>query len=364
MVELSVKDIEQILFGCAVLGTGGGGDLQRGIETVRRSVKEKIVMLSVDEFDDGSLAACPYFVGSVSPSTGTKKLAKKVESPVVESFKLLERYMGKKFEAVFPTELGGGNTAVAFEVAARAGVAILDGDPVGRAVPEVQHTSFYLLGIPMTPFTVCNHYGDKLVVEEVCSDEQAEEITRAIAVLSDGKVGVTSHPLEGSVLRRSLVKGTVSLAWRVGKARDEAKESGKNVVEAIVNVLGAKVLFEGVAMNDVQWEDRGGFTYGEMFFEGVRSFEGKRFRIWFKNENLVAWIDDRVCITCPDLIIVLRADDGSPVLNPHLKRGEHVVVIGMTANELWRSNRAIEIFGPKHFGFDFDYVPFERSVMI
>lgn len=136
MVVLSVKDIEQILFGCAVLGTGGGGDLQRGIETVRRSVKEKVVMLSVDEFDDDSLAACPYFVGSVSPLTGAKKLAKKVESPVVEFFKLLERYIGKKFEAVFPTEPGGGNTAAAFEVAARAGVAILDGDPVGELCPK------------------------------------------------------------------------------------------------------------------------------------------------------------------------------------------------------------------------------------
>ncbi|MCX7813379.1 MAG: DUF917 domain-containing protein [Pseudothermotoga sp.] len=363
MVELSVSDIEQILFGCAVLGTGGGGDLQKGLETVRKSVKGKIKLLSVDEFDDDRLAACPYFVGSVSPSSDVKKSTKKVESPAVESFKLLERYMGKKFDAVFPTELGGGNTAVAFEVAAQLNVAVLDGDPVGRAVPEVQHTSFYLLGVPMTPFTVCNHYGDKLVVEEVCSDEQAEEITRSIAILSGGKVGVTSHPLKGSILKRSLVRGTVSLAWQVGKAKSEAQRRGENVVEAIVKVLGAKVLFEGLAIGDAQWEDKGGFTYGEMLFDGIGSFEGRKFKIWFKNENLIAWLDGRVCITCPDLIIVLRADDGSPVLNPHLKKNERVVVIGMAANQLWRSSKAIEIFGPRHFGFDFDYVPFERSTV-
>jgi DUF917 family protein len=356
MVELSLRDIEQILFGCAILGTGGGGDLQRGLETVRRTVKGKVVLMDVDEFGDDDLAACPYFVGSVSPTTRTKNLERRIESPVYESFKLLERYMGRKFSAVFPTELGGGNTAVAFEVAAQTGVVVLDGDPVGRAVPEVQHTSFYLLNVPMTPFTVCNHFGDKMIVEEVSSDEQAEQITRAVAVVSEGKVGVTSHPLKGSVLKKSLVKGTVSLAWKVGKAREDALVEGKNPVEAIVDVLSATILFEGMAKSDANWEDKDGFTYGEMHFAGVGPFKGRKFSIWFKNENLVAWIDEEVCLTCPDLIIVLRAKDGTPVLNPHLKENEHVVVLGVATNELWRSPKAIEIFGPRHFGFDFDEV--------
>jgi len=174
--------------------------------------------------------------------------------------------------------------------------------------------------------------------------------------VSEGKVGVTSHPLKGSVLKKSLVKGTVSLAWKVGKAREDALVEGKNPVEAIVDVLSATILFEGMAESDANWEDKDGFTYGEMHFAGVGPFKGRKFRIWFKNENLVAWIDEEVCLTCPDLIIVLRAKDGTPVLNPHLKENEHVVVLGVATNELWRSPKAIEIFGPRHFGFDFDEV--------
>ncbi|MGB9790435.1 MAG: DUF917 domain-containing protein [Thermotoga caldifontis] len=360
MVELTLNDVETILFGCAILGTGGGGDLQRGLETVRSAVRDRIILMSVDELSDDDLVACPYFVGSVSPRD-VNETQRRVGSPVLESFKLLERYMEKKFSAVFPTELGGGNTAAAFEVAARLNVPVLDADPVGRAVPEVQHTSFYLLEIPMTPFTICNYLGDKVIVDEVCCDEQAEEITRAIAVVSGGKVGVTSHPLKGSVVRKSIVKGTVSLAWQVGRARQEALQKGEDPVKAIAGVLDAKILFEGVADSDAVWEDKAGFTYGDMFFTGVGNFAGRKFRIWFKNENLIAWLDGQVCLTCPDLIIVLRAEDGSPVLNPHLKKKEHVFVLGVAASELWRSQRAIEVFGPRHFGFDFDAVLLKKE---
>jgi DUF917 family protein len=34
-------------------------------------------------------------------------------------------------------------------------------------------------------------------------------------------------------------------------------------------------------------------------------------------------------------------------------------MIGIPAHSLWRIPRGIEILGPRHFGFDLDYVPIE-----
>ena len=40
--------------------------------------------------------------------------------------------------------------------------------------------------------------------------------------------------------------------------------------------------------------------------------------------------------------------------------GEEVVIVGVPAAPQWRSEKGIELMGPRHFGFDFDYVPIEE----
>ena len=38
---------------------------------------------------------------------------------------------------------------------------------------------------------------------------------------------------------------------------------------------------------------------------------------------------------------------------------EEVVMIGLPAHEQWRNRKGVELIGPKHFGFDFEYIPIE-----
>ena len=37
------------------------------------------------------------------------------------------------------------------------------------------------------------------------------------------------------------------------------------------------------------WKDREGFMYGDTHVEGEGPDAGRRFRVWFKNENHVLW---------------------------------------------------------------------------
>lgn len=39
--------------------------------------------------------------------------------------------------------------------------------------------------------------------------------------------------------------------------------------------------------------------------------------------------------------------------------GEKVVMISVPAPSQWRSDKGIELIGPRHFGFDFDFIPIE-----
>jgi hypothetical protein len=40
--------------------------------------------------------------------------------------------------------------------------------------------------------------------------------------------------------------------------------------------------------------------------------------------------------------------------------GMEVVMVGIPNSPLWRTPKGIEVMGPRHFGFDFDYVPVEE----
>jgi DUF917 family protein len=42
-----------------------------------------------------------------------------------------------------------------------------------------------------------------------------------------------------------------------------------------------------------------------------------------------------------------------------LKKGLKVSIIGVKSPDVWRTERGIELLGPKHFGFKYKYVPIE-----
>jgi DUF917 family protein len=103
-------------------------------------------------------------------------------------------------------------------------------------------------------------------------------------------------------------------------------------------------------------EDREGFLYGKVTYEGVESWRGHKLKIWIKNENIVAWKDGKVVVTSPDLICVVD-EAGHAITNAELEEGTKVTAIGVRAPEVWLTQKGLELFGPKNFGFKFDYTP-------
>ena len=43
--------------------------------------------------------------------------------------------------------------------------------------------------------------------------------------------------------------------------------------------------------------------------------------------------------------------------------GDRVAVVGRKAHKLYRTARGVELLGPRHFGFDLDYVPIEDRMV-
>lgn len=357
MKKLEKQDIIDLLYGCALLGTGGGGNLQKGIDMMQEDFEDGLPLYLADlnEIPDDEYVASPYGCGA--PSASGEKLPELEEAPAVTAFHSLEKFMGKKFAAVSSTELGGENTAEALHVACRMGLPIADSDPAGRSVPELIHSTFYLCEKPIAPLAVATNYGDVAVFGRVQNDERAEAMVRAMAASSGNEVSVCDHPMSGAEFRKSVIPGAISNALEIGRILRQAKEKGLDAASAVAEAKNGKILFRGTVA-EIPWESRDGFDYGSIIIEGGREFTGHKYRIDFKNENIASYLDDKIDVTVPDLICMLDAS-GDPMTNPDFEPGSEINVIALPAPAMWTSEKGLEIFGPRHFGIDADYVPFE-----
>ena len=362
MRTLEWESLQDILVGAAFLGTGGGGSLEKGLATIASDLKagRSVRLADPDELAPDTWACTPYYCGSLAPTGKTAFRAKAAPHDGTECLlaaQVLERHLGVRFGTTVATELGGGNTAAALSVAAQLGLPALDADGAGRSVPDLQHSTYYVAGIPIAPMGIANKYGDQAVVQRVQDDFHAEALVRSMAVASGGHVGVADHPGRLADLRKGLVLRSLTFSEKVGHA---IRGKGTDAIDAVLAATDGFLLFEGVAASDCKYEDKEGFTFGDVAIRGTGKDRGATYRIWFKNENIMAWRNGKVDVTAPDLVCLLDVERRAPILNPWVKRGQRIAVFGLPAAGIWRTPDGIAAFGPEYFGYKAKFVPIER----
>ena len=361
---LDKQEMIDLVHGCALLGTGGGGCMEEAFRLLDKHFEDgdKLKLISLDELPDDEYVATPYGCGAPAAFGIVEERFSNLEpskvEPAVLAIQALEESLGKKIYAVSSTELGGANTAEAMHVALKLGLPMIDGDPAGRSVPELQHSTYFVKGVPIFPMGVATTFGEKIVIQNVANDFRAEDIVRAIAVASGNMVGVADHANVGSVIKESVIPGAISYALEIGQAMRIARENGEDVAKAIVDSKEGKILFKGEVV-DFPWELRDGFNFGEIFIKGEQEFEGDKYKIWLKNENIISYKNDEVDVVAPDLICML-SEEGIPLTSPDFGKGEKITVIALPAPEIWKTEEGLACFGPKHFGLDVEYKPFVR----
>lgn len=367
MKKLERQDLVDILYGCTILGTGGGGSFEKGLEKVDEALKlgKEFILVDFDELDDEDLIATPYSCGAISPETEEER--KKYEglplypgAPHVLALKEMEKHLGKEVKAVISTELGGGNTAVAFYSGAMSGKYIVDGDPAGRSVPELQHSIYFLNDIPIEPISVVNEFGESAIITRVVDDYRAESLVRSLAIVSKNSIAVVDHVETSKRLKNSVIRGAISHAWEIGKAFRIAKEQEYDVVDAVIKAGKGGLLFKGKVKSN-EWGTVEGFTIGDVAIEGIEDYKGDEYKIWYKNENIIAWKNAEYHVTVPDLICIMNIEKNEPVINPYFEEGMKVAVFALPAPKEWTTERGLDTFGPRSFNFNVDWKTFSRE---
>ncbi len=196
----------------------------------------------------------------------------------------------------------------------------------------------------------CGTYFSTSAHNHLAHPYREEEILRAISVVSQG-ISVADSAIPGKLAKRPevLVTESISYADKLGKAYRGAVSSGGNPVRAVAE-----------AGEGFQWKGEAGFLVGDVTLLGTGAYTGSRYRIWYKNEHIISWRDDKVSVTPPDLITMVSTETGEAIPNPEFYKGEGVTVLGFRAPDLWRTPKGLEVFGPKHFGYDVPYIPIEE----
>lgn len=352
--EIVEADLLAISIGAGILGTGGGGNPYLGYLRAREALRSGGTVLVIDptEIKDQDLLVVVGGMGS--PVVSYEKIAQGGEETAAA--RALETYLGQRFDAIAPFEMGGGNSMVPMVVAANMRIPLVDGDGMGRAFPELQMLTYFIYGGSPQPSALADERGNRLVFPEVVDAHWLERIARAATIEMGGHAGLATSVMRGVFCKRSIIPNTLRLALSMGRAVLDARQTKADPSAAVIEVAGGIRYLRG-KVSDVRRKTTKGFATGHMVLDGVGEDVGRSIRIEFQNENLVIWEDSEPKVTVPDLISLVATETGEPITTELIRYGFRADVLVLPCAELLRTERALAVVGPRAFGYEFDYEP-------
>ncbi len=357
--EVTLDDIRPIAIGAGILGTGGGGNPYLGGLHLASVIRAKGPQAIIDAFDLADDDLC-CVVGSIgAPTVSIEKLPEGTE--MMRAIRELEAHIGRRFDAVAIAEIGGANSMQPLIGGLQAGIPTVDSDSMGRAFPEIQMSSFLFdTCATAAPLAMVDVADNAALIPAAVSDVWAEKLARNIAVSMGARAGLAGTIMTGAQVKAAGVHYTLSLAHRLGSKVIEAQERKSDVPAAVADELDGKVIFCG-KITDVDRRVSKGFARGGVRFE---SFSGADvLEIEFQNEFLIATINGEVVATVPDLICIVTEEEGEPVTTEVLRYGTRVAVIAAPAPAQLKSEVALEVVGPRAFGYDVEFLPLPGGVI-
>ncbi|MFW5898539.1 MAG: DUF917 domain-containing protein [Candidatus Saliniplasma sp.] len=346
---LDKESMRDMVKGAAFLGTGGGGPVEAGMDIVEEL--EKVTMVSLEEVDDEATIVVAESMGS--PEVMSEK---GFTDQTVKAFEAFQTHTGKKVDYVIPVETGAGNSITPMTVSSKKGIPVIDADGAGRAIPELQQTTFNIYGIPMCPAALADDKGDWVIVD-VRDEYMMEDLSRAITTEFGGQAGLVWHMMSGREMKEVVIPEALSIAEDVGRTLRESVEKGKDPVSEVVKLVDGYEFIRGtVSAKSV--ETKKSFDYGEVIVKGSGGHEGSDLRVLYKNENMLAWKKEELVAMVPDRICWLTVD-GEPLTNADIKKGMEVACIGIEAHEMWTTDKALNTFERvlKELDYNGEYVP-------
>ncbi|MFZ2330372.1 MAG: DUF917 domain-containing protein, partial [Atribacterota bacterium] len=272
--KIKIENLEPLLEGLAILGTGGGGSPAWGREIMVNDFNKgrEYNIIDPEEIENDSVVVSGGIMGSV------KTLEKMNFGVILErwednfeleiAFEEMGKELGKKIDYLVPFEMGGLNTPVILSLGARVGIPVINGDALGRAAPETQMTSFIGHGVSLTPMPLIDHEGNVVIVRKAINPVYPDQIGRFIITRSGGLGANNHYPMSGKQLKDSVIPNTISKAIEIGRHIINARNNGENPVQVFKKMVSGIHIFNG-KVKEISEEEAEGFYFTRIKLIGL-----------------------------------------------------------------------------------------------
>lgn len=318
----SEKDVQCLSAGAHILGGGGGGQKSRGLKTAEDALQIGIVrMVDAADLCDGDILVTVSGVGAPS-----KKEAMYLTSHYLCALDLLEQQMDLPIAGFIPSEMGASAAFGPFIAAAAKGLPIIDAACDGRAHPLGTMGALGLAADPLyqTMQAACGGrredgtYIEVFLFGSVAATSQASRMAAGIA---GGLATVVRNPVPASYLRSHAAIGCYTTAMELGRTVLSASSPSEKAAAA-AQYLSGSVVCAGI-ITKYELASAMGFDHG---YCTVSAKTGEYFLSFF-NEFMTLEQAGRRLATFPDLITMLDAATGEPVLTADIQTEKEVILI-------------------------------------
>ncbi len=368
--ELKREDIDPLLEGLAIFGTGGGGSPAWGKAILENDFDcgRTPRLVDLQTIADAGTVVSGGIMGSVKvlEQMGTEKIMRHWEEKfeLLEVTRVMEQLLGKPIEYVVPFEVGGLNTPVILSLGARMGVPVIDGDALGRSAPETQMTSFIGHDVSLTPMPLVDMQGNVVVVQSATDPTFPDQVGRFV-ISRGGGLGANNHyPMSGKTAKRVIIPNTISASLHLGKTVAQARQAGTDPVAAVAREVGGQLLFQG-EITTMQEAEALGFYFTTVGLQGQGRFAQHKAELTIKNETMYLAIDGAPRAYFPDLVLMLDPETGRGLMSVELSIGRAVSLVVTACHSRLReavlSGKAEAAFSPARYGRPNDhYRPLEE----
>lgn len=366
------QDMEDFVKGCTFYGTGGGGTPESGLQALTSEYEKGTEIHWIDYTDvpDEALVITTYLMGSIAPITAEMKkemqeygLTNSLYNPkdrMIEAVKELEFYLGKKIFGIVPIEIGAANSSAPVAVANALGMPAINGDYAGRAIPEMIQTTPRINKKKLVPIASVDEFGNTAIIKAVANDQLAERLGKLLSTAAYGLVGNAGILMTGKEMKEIVIPGTLQQCLEAGRYIRQFQNAADPVAE-LRKAIDCYIIGRGTLVKKETYTDKG-YYFGTLKFEGIGSCQGNTYKVWFQNENHMAWINDKPVAMSPDIITMVHNKTAQPTTNDKIKECDEIAIMGIRRREEFNTETGIDILGPRHFGLEVDFVPIENTL--
>jgi hypothetical protein len=343
--QVTVEDIDDLVLGASVLGSGGGGDWYLPRQMLLHAVERFGPVPLVDAHDlDASAPVLPV-MGAGTPSALVEMFFGDSEGSRLRG--LVESALpagAGRCVAVLPIQPAPVNVVIPLVVAAQLGLPCVDADTMMRCFPAVEMTLLALAGLRPSPLVAVDSRGAAAVLDAPDNATVSALLRSCLPHMGLVALVSTYRVTAGDCARLAALRG-LTRCLEIGAA---LRTGGP----AALAEFGAVELFTGV-VTELLHRTTGGFPRGVLTCEAE---DGQMLRVDFQNENLVVGIDGKVAVTVPDLISLVDSETGAVLQTVDVVPGQRLQVLAMPVGERWHTPDGLALVGPRAFGLDVDPV--------